>query len=240
MRSYFGKHQETYYVYSAVKNKYEYSFASLRYLMAYLAHYNIYLDSNHKVYHDFADNCFNDYSVNYFVGLRVAKNWEEVGTVVDVSSYKKKSISKLVKISGVQYNKSDKTFITKDLIILDENYKVYTLDLEDIDAILNRTCNFTEYKSNFDFPDFKYRSSAVPGVHICRSYGLRHINNFSSARSLQNYNYDLQEYKGIKSRIRLSKDIRELLSGWDYKVVCYDNSWKQRKNIKRQWQKHLV
>lgn len=240
MRSFFGRNQETYYVYSVTKHRYEYSFASLRYLMAYLAHYNIYLDSDHKLYHDFANNCFNDYSVNYFVGLRIANSWDEVETVIDVSSYKKKSISKLVKITGVQYKKDDKTFITKDLIILNDKYEVYTLDLEDIDAILNRICNYTDYKSNLDFPDFKYRFSSVPGVHRCRSYGLRHTNNFNSARSLQNYAYDLQEYTGVKSRVRLPKDVRELLSGWDYRVICCDNSWKQRKDIKKQWQKHLI
>ena len=238
MGSFYKRNKSLCFLYSTLTHRYEYSFSSLRDLMAYLAHYNVYLDCDHPLYHEFAGDCFNEYAVNYFVGLRIAKTWDEIGTRIDVSEYKKKSITKLVKISGVHYEKKDKVFITKDLIILDENYEVYNLDLDDIDAILNRICNRTDYKSNRDFPDFKYRSDSVPGVHICRSYSVRRTRTLNKVRSLQNSNYDLTEYTGV--RYRMNKKLRDLFTGWDYRTMICGSSWKRRKNIKRQWQKHLL
>lgn len=227
-----------YLLFNVIREKYEYSFDKLSDLMAYFAHFNVYLDSDHSLIHDLAGNCFNDWAVNYFVSLRVADSWDEVNQRKDISGYKKSTIHKLVKISGVHVDFESSTVMTKDLIILDEDYNVYVIDRDDIEAILSRTCNVTDYKSNLDFPDFKYRFDSVPGTSSKLSGCSKNLKLFRYVRHLSKAESELSLYHGRRFRI-ITKELVNRASGWDYRYKRLSVSWKHCRKVRKQWQKNI-
>lgn len=210
-----------YYLYSITDNRFEYSFDTMQSLIAYLSHYNTYIDEVHPVIPELASEACNSYIVNYFVGIRLLNGSKQ--SSFNTAGLSKKTIKMLVKNCKVCIDKSG-SIALNDLEILDGDYNHVDLDQYDIDAILRRLCSYTEYKSNYDIPNFKYRSMPVPNCGISRYRGGRCPRLFQERRLLH-----IPEYVQFsrKKRLKIERKERD-----NYR----NKSWKEFGRARKQWE----
>lgn len=210
-----------YYLYSIKDNRFEYSFDTMQSLIAYLSHYNTYIDEVHPVIPELASEACNSHIVNYFVGIRLLNGSKQ--SSFNTAGISKKTIKMLVKNCKVCIDKSG-SIALNDLKILDEDYNPVSLDQYDIDAILRRLCSYTEYKSNYDIPNFKYRSTPVPNCGISRYRGRRGPKLGQERRLLS-----APEYRQFSRKKRLNIERRENNNS-------RNKSWKQFGRARKQWE----
>lgn len=210
-----------YYLYSLLSSRYEFSFNKIEDLIAYLSHFNTYIDKDHSVINELASGAVGDYTVNYFVGIRLQNAGKEL-RLIKTSEYPKRTIEKIIKNCKLQTD-ADGNIIANDLIILDQEYKKYCLDVYDIDAILRRLCSYTEYKSVKDIPNFKYRSTAVPGVRNYRFKSRRGPSLMQEKKALSDSEY-FKYSRTKRLKIRIKPKYKSGVKSWK-KFGKYSKQW---------------
>ena len=230
-----------YLLYNIHSNKYEKSFDQLDDLMAYLAHFNIYIDKDHAFNYEL-DRYIDSKKhgvLNRYVSLRIQNkpDQEPEWLEQDKLGLSLNAVKKLKKHSGFSVDMLDghkSKILVRDLQIIDSlTYKQYLLDSEDIEAILKRTCNITRYKSCYDIPDFSYRSTSVPTVHKAKYYGGRYPKIKAYVREFGNH--ELKEY--IRPRKR--KQINYLVY-WGDRYRDDTIGWKSSTKLHKQWEKKIA
>lgn len=230
-----------YLLYNIHSNKYEKSFDQLDDLMAYLAHFNIYIDKDHAFNYEL-DRYIDSKKhgvLNRYVSLRIQNKLDQEPEWLeqDKLDLSLNAVKKLKKHSGFSVDMLDghkSKILVRDLQIIDSStYKQYLLDSEDIEAILKRTCNITRYKSCYDIPDFSYRSTSVPTVHKAKYYGGRYPKIKAYVREFGNH--ELNEY--IRPRKR--KQINYLVY-WGDRYRDDTIGWKSSTKLHKQWEKKAI
>lgn len=149
-----------YYMRSKLTGRYENSFDTFQDLLAYLAHFNTYIDKDHPIRDSLSCGMNNNVVVNYCIGIRL---FNRASGVINKNSLNRKTIKKLIKNCDIQLD-SNGDIIVNDLEIVDHNGYTVELSSHAIEAILSRYCNITDFKSCYDTPNFIYRKTPVSKV----------------------------------------------------------------------------
>lgn len=230
-----------YLLYNVHSKIYEKSFDQLDDLMAYLAHFNIYIDRDHEFNYEL-DRYIDSRKfgmLNRYVSLRIQNKIGQSSEWMSGSAagLGLNAIKKLKKHSGFLIDLSDKhngRILVKDLQIIDSiTYKQYILDSDDIEAILKRTCNTTRYKSCYDMPNFSYRSTSVPSIHKVKYYGCRYPKIKAYVREFGNH--ELRDYTRSKKRKQINYSVY-----WGDRYRDDTIGWKSSTKLHKQWEKKAM
>ena len=213
--------RDTYYLRSKLTGKYILQFYSFSSLLAYLAHFNTYIDRDHPIIDRISCGINNNTVVNYYIGIRLCNTEKEI---IDKANFKKKTIKKLIKNCGIQLDNNG-NIVTNDLEIVDCMDNIVKLDKNAIKAVLDRYCNSTDFKSVCDMPNFIYRSTPVPNILNYNRYRCRSRPKIiGEARFMSDPSYKkYSRAKRAKLCLRYSND------------NLRNNNWKKFGKWEHQW-----